>query len=364
MSILQLDSVNVLCRSHFLPVFARLGAYDRSALDDWLWRSGENVESTAHEASITAMEHHPLAHHSRLAARLRFSDTFLAAHPDYAAEVLRQVRERGASAVSDLEAPGGRSGPWWGWSKGKTALEALLIAGELAVAERTATFLTRYDLPERVLHPAVQGAGGIEPAEATRRMLSLAARSHGIGTDRDLADYFRIKVTVARPILAELVAEGRLARVEVEGWKESAYLHPEALRPRRVSARALLSPFDPVVWFRPRGERLFDFHYKIEIYVPQAQRKFGYYVLPFLLDDAIVARVDLKADRKRKRLLVRGAFLEAGRDPKRVVPALRRTLEEMATWLDLDGVEVGTRGDLASPLRAGARARRSSTLAG
>ena len=191
-----------------------------------------------------------------------------------------------------------------------------------------------------------------EPDEshAKKQMLLLGARSHGIGTATDIADYFRLKMPVARPLLAELVTSGRLEQVEVEGWKEPAYLHPEAKRPRAVPGRALLTPFDPLVWFRPRALRLFDFHYRIEIYVPEPKRVYGYYVLPFLLDEELVARVDLKADRTAGVLRVRGAYAEAGVDKPRVATELAGSLAEMAEWLDLDGVSVERRGDLAADL--------------
>ena len=355
MAILQLDSVNVLCRSHFLPVFARLGPYDRDKLDAWIWQSGENHEYVAHEASITSMAHYPLLRHRMELTRWKGFANFRAEHPEYLEAVRAEIDERGALSVKDLSEPGDRSGPWWGWSKGKLGLEVMYIAGQLSIAERTKTFLTHYDLPERVIPDSLRSAPPMEPSDAKREMLLLGARSHGIGTDKDLADYFRLKVTECRPILEELVEDGQLIRVGVEDWSEVAYLHPEAKRPRSVKARALLSPFDPVVWFRPRAERLFDFHYRIEIYVPEPKRVHGYYVLPFLLGDELVGRVDLKADRKAGALLAKAAFLEDGHDADEVAPALAQTLHEMAAWLGLDTVEVGRRGDLAGALAAASR---------
>lgn len=351
MTILQLDSVNVLCRSHFLPVFARLGAYDRDRLDDWIWRSGENLEFLAHEASITSMELYPLLGFRRDISGWKGGTRFGREHPDYLAAIRAEIDEHGARSVKDLPDPGGRSGPWWGWSNGKIGLEVLYRSGELAIAERTRTFLTRYELPERVVPERLLEAAPMDLADARRQMLRLAAKSHGIGTDKDLADYFRLRVTDCRPLLAELVEEGELRVVEVEGWADPAYLHAEAVRPRSIDARALLSPFDPVVWFRPRAERLFDFRYRIEIYVPEAKRVHGYYVLPFLLGDRIAGRVDLKADRKAGRLLVQGAFMEPGNDEDDVAVALATSLHEMATWLELDAVDVGRRGDLSTALR-------------
>ncbi|GAB4533397.1 MAG: winged helix-turn-helix domain-containing protein [Haliangiales bacterium] len=355
MTILQLDSVNVVCRSHFLPVFARLGPYDRDRLDAWLWRSGENHEFLAHEASITAMELYPLLRHRMTVERWRSGRRFRAEHPDYLDAIRAEIDAHGPLSVRDLSDPGGRTGPWWGWSKGKLGLEVMYRSGDLAIAERTKTFLTRYDLPERVVPAPLRDDPAVDANDAKRAMLLLAAQSHGLGTDRDLADYFRLKVTECRPLLEQLVAEGQLDVVEVEGWDEIAYVAPDAKRPGAVNARALLSPFDPVVWCRPRAERLFGFHYRIEIYVPAPKRIHGYYVLPFLLGDQLVGRVDLKADRKSGFLQAKGAFLEPGHAPDVVAPALAQTLAELADWLGLDGVSVGRRGDLAGALAAACR---------
>lgn len=352
MTILQLDSVNVLCRSHFLPLFARLGAYDRDQLDRWIWWSGENLEYLAHEASITSVELRPLLRERMKHPRWNGFRTFEEKHPDYVRAVHREVTELGPLSVKDLSDPGGRTGPWWGQSKGKMCLEVHYVGGRLAIRERTPTFLTVYDIPERVVPDHLLAMPDLDPHEAERQMLMLGARSHGVGTATDLADYFRLRMPVARPRLAELVEAGQLEPVNVEGWKEPAYLHPEAKRPRSVSARALLSPFDPVVWFRPRALRLFDFTYRIEIYVPEKDRVHGYYVLPFLLGDRLVARVDLKADRANGRLLVRGAFLEPGHDAEAVASELGVELGDMARWLGLDEIELGHRGDLIDALQA------------
>lgn len=352
MTILQLDSVNVLARSHFLPMFARLGPYDRDRLDRWIWRSGENHEYLSHEASITSMDLYPLLQHRMRQRRWKSAVQFENDHPDYLAAVIDEIAQRGPLSVSDLSDPGGRSGPWWGWSKGKLALEVLYVSGRLAIHERTKTFLTVYDLPERVIPETLTGASELDDAEAQRQMLLLSARSLGIGTATDIADYFRLKMPIARPLIEQLAADGALEPVAVPGWKDPAYLHPEAAHPRSVSAATFLSPFDPVVWCRPRAERLFDFTYRIEIYVPEPKRVYGYYVLPFLLDDRLVGRVDLKADRKAGLLLARSAFAEPGVDTARVARAMADQLGVMAEWLGLDGVEVSRRGDLASSLRA------------
>lgn len=351
MTVLQLDSVNVVCRSHFLPMLARLGPYDRDKLDRYLYRSGEHFEYLSHEASLTSQHHQPLLRHRYAQPRL-WTSRVEKALGGYIDAVYDEVADGGACSVKTLQDPGDRTGPWWGHSKGKQALDYLYVVGRLAVKDRTPTFVTVYDLPERVYSSEVLARPDPDPAEAKKQLLLLGARSHGIGTATDIADYFRLKMPDARPLLAELVEEGRLDLVEVDGWKDPAYLDPEAKRPRKVDGRALLSPFDPIVWFRPRAERLFDFHYRIEIYVPEPKRVYGYYVLPFLLDGELVGRVDLKADRAGGALLARGVYGEDGIDRARVARELSGALEEMAVWLDLpEGVEVGTKGDLADELR-------------
>jgi uncharacterized protein YcaQ len=351
MSVLQLDSVNVLCRSHYLPFLGRLGPYDRDKLDQYLYYSGENFEYLGHEASLTSQDLHPYLRWRMARSRWRRGVALEQEVPDYVQAVLDEVAERGSLTVKDLSDPGQRTGPWWGQSKGKVALEWLYVSGRLAVRQRNKMFVTAYDLPERVIRPEVLAAPDVDEERAFRHLLLVAARSLGIGTAADLADYFRLTMPEARPVLAELVAEGELIPVEVEGWTDPGLLHPEAKRPRQITGRALLSPFDPVVWFRPRAERLFDFVYRIEIYVPEAKRVHGYYVLPFLLDGELVGRVCLKADRKDRRLLARASFAEQGIDRRRVAAEMGGALAEMAQWLDLDQVEVVDRGDLAPYLR-------------
>lgn len=350
MTILQLDSVNVICRSHFLPMLARLGPYDRDRLDKHLYRSGEYFEFLSHEASIVSQQLQPALRHRSRRDRL-WVQRAEGELSEYIDAVLDEVTISGPTSVKTLTDPGGRTGPWWGHSKGKRALEVLYITGRLAIKERDKMFVTTYDIPERVFPPEILELEEPGESEAKKQMLMLGAKSHGIGTATDIADYFRLKMPDARPLLAELVEDGQLQMVNVEGWKDPAYLHPEAKRPRAIQSRALLSPFDPVVWFRPRAERLFDFHYRIEIYVPEPKRIYGYYVLPFLLDDEIVGRVDLKADRKAGVLRVKGTYAEDGADRPRVCTELAGALHEMAAWLDLDEVEVQKNGDLAGQLR-------------
>ncbi len=351
MAVLQLDSVNVVCRSHYLPMFARLGPYDRDALDRWLWRSGENLEGLCHEASISPMRREPDLRW-RQVGRWRVGERMEQEHGAYLQQVLDEIRERGALSVSDLSDPGERTGPWWGYSPGKTALERLYVTGRLNIAWRTHQFTSVYDLPERVVPDAIRSRPDPEPADAQRRLLTEAASSLGIATMTDLADYVRLRNPVARPLVAEMVADGSLIETHVDGWTEPALLDPAARRPRSIEACTLLSPFDPITWCRPRAERLFGFRYRIEIYVPEPKREYGYYVLPFLLDEALAARVDVKADRANRVLLARGVFAEAGVDRGAVADGLARALGELAAFLDLDGVEVGRRGDLADEVRA------------
>ena len=348
MTILQVDSVNVICRSHFLPVFARLGPYDRDKLDAWLWQSRENFEYFSHVASLTNVEHQPnvrfrMQHPNWVKGKAKFDTE----QPGYLEAVMAELDEHGSRSIKELDDPGGRTGPWWGYSKGKTALEYLYLTGETMVENRDKNFTVYFDLPERVLPADVAARPTPTDAEAFKALLMLGAKSHGIGTATDLADYFRLKMPSVRPLLKELVADGELEMVQVEGWADPAYLHPDAKIPRAINASTFLTPFDPVCWFRPRAERLFDFHYRIEIYVPEPKRVYGYYVLPFLHGDRLVGRADIKADRKAGMLLAKGIFGEAHADPDTVAPAMAANLHTMAEWLGLDGVDVGKKGDLA-----------------
>jgi uncharacterized protein YcaQ len=349
--LVQLDSVNVFSRTHYMPFFSRLGPYDRDSLDAWLWGSGELFEYWGHEASLIPVRDHSLW-------RWRMNGTFnwgslermKNEHPEYLAEVLAQVRERGPLQTADLHDPGEREGSsMWDWPKGKVALEALFMGGQVTTAHR-ANFTRMYDLTERVIPKEHFRAKMPQKEEAQSALLLQAARSMGVATAADIADYPRIKMPEARPLIERLAAEGKLVEVEVEGWSRSAYLHPEARLPRRAEGRALLSPFDNLVWFRDRVERLWDFFYRIEIYVPEPKRIHGYYVLPFLLDGDLVARVDLKTDRKTGSLLVKGAFAEPEVDRARVGRQLRAELETVASWLGLNDVVVSRNGDLARAL--------------
>ncbi len=352
--LLQIDSVNIVARAQYMPVYSRLGPYSQAMLDDYAYRDRALFEYWAHEASLVPVALQPLLRWrmARAASEAWGSMTSMARRrPDYVERILRAVAERGPVRAGDLEGSDRtRRGTWWDRGDAKHALEWLFWSGQVAIAERV-NFERRYDLPERVLPAEVLAAPTIEEAAAHRELLVQSAKAHGLGTARDLADYFRIKLPMARPRLAELVTDRRLRQVRVQGWPQPAYLHPDAVLPRWVRARALLSPFDPVVWERARTERLFGFRYRIEIYVPAARRQHGYYVLPFLLGDRLVARVDLKADRAGGRLLVLGAYAEPGTDQRIVAGELAAELRTMAGWLGLGGVRVGDRGDLAPTLR-------------
>ncbi len=349
----QIDSVNVLARAHYLPLFSRLGAYPRELLDRAAWgRPRRLFEYWAHEASLLPLELHPLLRW-RMAraergegmwARMRaFADE---RRPE-AEAALRRIAADGPLGASDFREQPGRSG-WWEWSDAKTALEWLFWAGKLTAATRRGSFERVYDLPERVLPAEVLALPTPAKEEAQRLLLERSARALGVATAADLRDYFRLKPE-ATPRLDELVEEGTLIPVTVEGWRQPAYLHRHAQRPRRVRASALLAPFDPLIWERSRAERLFGIRYRIEIYTPAARRVHGYYVLPFLCEERIAARVDLKADRQAGVLRVQSAFEEPGA-PADAAERLVAELQLMAQWLGLGTVDVAGRGDLAPAL--------------
>ena len=349
--LVQLDSVNVFSRAHYMPFFSRLGPYDRVALDSWLWESGEMFEYWGHEASVIPVEQFRLfAHRMTVDSGWKRMQRMREERPGFVEAVLEEVRLHGPLTTSDLSEPGTRdASQMWGWSDGKVALEALFAEGRITTASRP-NFVRHYDVTERVLPPE-QLVHDVDPEAARRELLLIAARSYGIATAADLADYHRIRMPLARPALERLVAAGDVEVVDVEGWDRPAYLHPEAVTPRRVEGSALISPFDSLVWFRPRAERIWDFSYRIEIYVPADRRVHGYYVLPYLMDGHLVARVDLKADRTSGTLVVKGAFGEEGIDRGAVARSLASDLEMAATWLDLtNGPTVDPNGDLSGVL--------------
>ncbi|UOY01591.1 winged helix-turn-helix domain-containing protein [Blastococcus sp. PRF04-17] len=358
LAVVQIDSVNVLSRAHYLPAFSRLGDYPRAALDDLTARRHVVFEYWAHEASFLPVRLHPFLRWRMAAAEQHAWGNIVQLQrerPGYVAEVLDRVRAAGPLKASDLDEPRpDRPGAMWNWHAGKVALEWLFFTGAITATHRTTAFEKVYDLTERVLPAAVLETPTPEPAEAVRELVRTAARALGVATERDLRDYFRLRPEAARLAIAELSDAGELQPVEVPGWGAPAWLDPQARRPRWIRARALLSPFDSLIWERPRVARIFDFHYRIEIYTPAAKRVHGYYVLPFLLGDEIVGRVDLKADRKDGVLRVQAAHAEEGVDRAVVAAELRDELRLMADWLQLDDVVVADRGDLAPDcLRAG-----------
>jgi hypothetical protein len=355
LGLVQIDCVNVLVPAHYQVLFSRLGPYDRAVFDRVAYRSGEFTEQWAHEASIIPVSTWPLLRHRMEVSRFENWGFMrvVRRHPEYSDWGLEQVRERGPLGADALTAPEGVGrripGSWVG-TVPRAMLEAHFIQGRLAVSERRSDFSRAFDLSERLI--AAEHLGRIvERDQAQRELLRIASRAHGIGTAKDLADYFRMPVREARPRIDELVSEGELRAVKVDGWREPAYLHPDAVVPRRIEASSLLSPFDPLIWTRPRVARLFGFEYRVEIFVPPAKRKFGFYVLPFLFGERLVARVDLKAGRTAGRLNVKGAWIEAAADAAEVAPALGAELRTLAAWLGLQAVAVGRRGNLAQALR-------------
>jgi len=351
--VLQLDFVNVLVPAHYLVLYSRLGAYERARLHHLVYQRREFIEQWAHEASIVPVEHWPLLAYRRQEYQPWPNSpiTRLKGKSKYLRQALEVINHSGAITAQDLPPlPGPKRRPGdWHRSLPRWALECHFGSGEVAVADRLPNFQRVYDLPERLID-ARHLERRVSRDDAQRELLRLAAESCGIATMRDLADYYRMSPREAAPRVAELVESGDVRQVEVEGWREPGLLARGARAPRRLSCSSLLSPFDPLVWFRPRAERLFDFHYRIEIYVPAKKRKWGYYVLPFLLDDRIVARVDLKADRKNKQLLVLATHKEENIDENRSIEHLAGELTSLASWLDLERVKVSRRGPFARKL--------------
>ncbi len=368
--LLQLDSVTVLARAHYLPVFSRLGPYPRELLDGAAWahtarRPRFLVEYWAHEASLVPVQDWPLLHSGAKKPGWWQGYGGLAARaPELVSAVLDAVRERGPISAGTLERElggGGRGGPgsWWNRTDTKRICEWLFGIGELTTGTRRG-FERLYDLPERVLPAEVLGRR-VGAEQGARELIARAAAALGVATEPDLRDYNRLRPERSRQAVAELVEAGKLEPVLVRGWPAPAYRHRDARTPARITGAALLCPFDPLIWDRARTERLFGFRYRIEIYVPEHRRSHGYYVFPFLLDGELVARVDLKADRAAGVLRVPGAFAEPGiADRERVVSELAGALREMAEWLELDGIAVGQRGDLVTALGAATRSGHGS----
>ncbi|TPG37000.1 winged helix-turn-helix domain-containing protein [Mycolicibacterium hodleri] len=362
--VLQLDSVSVAVRAHYAPVFSRLGPYDRSVLEKAAWSHSAKsprllVEYWAHEAALMAVDDWPLLRwRMREYADGRWGKEIVRKNRQLAEDIVVAVAELGPSTAGQIEAhlesePRGHKGPWWDRSDTKWVSEALFASGVLTTATRVG-FARHYDLSERVLPPEVFSRE-VDDDVAVRELVLRASTALGVATETDIRDYFRLGARQAKPVIADLVAEGHLEAVEVEGWSAPAYLRAGQVIPRVDRGTALVCPFDPLIFFRPRVERLFDFHYRIEIYVPEAKRQFGYYVWPFLLDGRLVGRVDLKAERVRSALHVVGAFAEPGQNARGVAAALAGELRSMASWLGLSDVIVGERGDLVGELQAALR---------
>jgi uncharacterized protein len=351
--LLQIDSVSAVVRAHYMPLYSRLGPYPLALLDNAaVTRKRKLFEYWAHEASFLPVETYPLMRW-RMERAERGEEMYngLAKwgreRAAYIEDIYREVVERGPIAASALEGQKG-SGGWWGWSDAKHAFEWLFWAGRITTASRRG-FERLYDLPERVLPPATLALPVPSPEDAHRELLRISARAHGVATAGDLRDYFRLSPADIKGRIEELVDAGDLLPVTVEGWSKPAYLHRNARFPRKIEARALLAPFDPVVFERARTERLFDFRYRIEIYTPAEKRQYGYYVLPFLLGERIVARIDLKADRPAGVLRVHAAYAEPGAPPQ-TAAELFEELQLMQGWLGLERIEVTPAGDLGQPL--------------
>jgi uncharacterized protein YcaQ len=357
LGLLQIDSVNVLARAHALPGFSRLGAYRQADLDRLAYdgRRRRLFEYWGHEASLLPVAIQPLMRW-RMARAARGEGTygsvvrFGARRRDLIDAVRREIADRGPLSAAQLSGAHRGEGGWWGWSDGKHALEWLFWAGEVTTATRRGAFERVYDLTDRVLPRAVLDAPTPAEADAQRALVRIAAAALGVASARCLRDYFRLGVAEARARIDELVEAGDLTAVKVEGWNETAYLWRDARIPRKLSARALLAPFDPLIWRRERAEALFGARVRLEIYTPAHKRVHGYYVLPFVLGDRIVARVDLKADRQARALLVQAAHAEPGAPPASVAGPLAAELRLMARWLGLDAIRAAPRGDLAAAL--------------
>ncbi len=356
--LLQIDSVNVVARSHYLPVLARTGPYKAHILDQRAFsrRRRALFEYWAHEASLMPMRMYPLmrwrmARAARGEGIYKQLRRFAEDRPAYVEQVRREVASRGPLKAGDLPDAGTSSSDWWSWSDGKTALEYLFATGAVTAAERQGNFERIYDIPERVIDPAALNTPAPGEGDAIAELLRLSAEALGIATERDLRDYFRLPVKETKQALMQLLENGDICEVAVAGWQSPAYLARGAVIPARATRSALLSPFDPLVWNRDRAERVFGFTYRIEIYTPAAKRVYGYYVLPFLMKGRMAGRVCLKSDRAGCILRVNAAHIEAGHCPQETSAELAAQLQSFAGWMGLDDIAVAERGNLWPHLR-------------
>jgi uncharacterized protein YcaQ len=339
LGVIQIDSVNVLVRSQELPLFSRLGDHDRNAIPK-ATSQGKIFEYWGHEAAHLPVELHPVFRfkmHAARSGKLKHwgLTSFYAENKVFVKRMLKHVEINGSTSARELSTRTTKKSSWWDWDEAKTALEYLFLTGELMSCGRGTDFARVYDTPERVLPEKILQMPTLSETDARKELLVRAMRAQGVATLRDLADYYRQKPAVVKPLVSELVEQGVLREVAVDGWQDKAYIRRNAKLPKRLYATALLSPFDSLVWCRPRNERLFDFHYRIEIYTPKEKRKFGYYVLPFMMNGQMVGRVDLKADRENSKLLVQSVHTERGVKRSAVNDALTTELRLMASWLGL-----------------------------
>ena len=354
MGLLQIDAVNVCVRSHYMPLFSRLGIYQRELLDQLAYKEKAIFETWAHAACFVPVERH-LLFRQRMAQQKPkpLVEKLKKVRPGYLEDVLAQVASRGQLSASELEGSGKRRGSWWGYQDGKIAAEWHFSRGDLSIGERR-NFTRYYDLTERVIPSEHLYTATPSVKDSNREMMRLAVKAHGIGSVRDFGNYYHLKDDSALAGLNELVEEGSIQRARIEGWPKGieAFATKENISLDQTDARALLTPFDPLVWNRNRIKRIFDFFYRIEIYIPERKRQYGYYVYPFLLGEDLVARVDLKADRNRNILVVKSAFAEEGYDHDHIAFSLADELMMMARWLGLERVSTGRKGNLMKFLRA------------
>jgi len=339
LGVIQIDSVNVLVRSQELPLFARLGNHDRNAIPK-ATEQQKIFEYWGHEAAHLPVDLHPLFRWKMDAARTGKVThwgltSFYEENKAFVKRTLKHVATNGPTTSRELSTRTEKKGTWWDWDEAKVALEYLFLTGQLMSRGRGSDFARIYDTPERVLPHRVIDAPTPSEHDARKQLLVCSAIAQGVATASDLADYYRQKLATAKPLIAELVEEGELREVAVDGWTEKAFVHRNAKLPKQLHATALLSPFDSLVWCRPRNERLFNFHYRIEIYTPKEKRKFGYYVLPFMMNGEMVGRVDLKADRANSKLLVHSIHTEKEVKRSAINDALNAELRTMASWLGL-----------------------------